>query len=148
MLSRKGHIGTYLLLFGALALVVYSLLYMVNFKNNFTNEEKQLNILLEDYIYRNDYVKEAFNVIVLESIVQSETSEDFIINFKKIAERRDDQEGTFGNFFAKIRNDEFSLEEVEDGQYLLKMEGISFIVKNEAGEISRTFDLNKTFSIN
>jgi len=118
-MNNKGQIGSVLMVFGALILVVIALLAMLSFKEGVDNSRIQLKSLSESAIAKHNYLKNDFNSLVLESIESSKESNNFENSFneslKELAEAKRSSNQN-NNFYAKLALGDYSLS-FENGNF-------------------------------
>lgn len=125
-MNRRGHLGTVLLVFGALILVGYALFTMLSFEGNTREKNNELNIFSEMIKINHELAMMNINESVMDSIRLSKNSDNFKDSFdknlkKSASSKRDSTQNT--NLYAKIDLGEYSL--YFDGtNYVLTIENI------------------------
>ncbi len=76
-MNRSGHIGTLLLVLGALVLVGVALFNMVNFSGDVSKIREELHLLSNEFIAVHEYNLLNIEMLVSKSIVSSKNSMDF-----------------------------------------------------------------------
>ncbi len=160
-MNRRGHIGTVLMVFGALLLVGVALYSFYGFKENIKSIDAEFRGLsLEMWDFRN-MILNYMNVLISESIKQSNPN-NFEETFKdKLKEltisgggKNTDNSYEFvkNNVFAKIVDGEFTVEKFDDvGNYLLSIRNLSFSINTkdeEKGINSINYNFNITSKFN
>lgn len=156
-MNRKGHIGTILMVFGALLLVGVALYSFYGFKNDITSLDADFRgISIESRDMRNiifNYMK----TIVQESIVQSKESnvfeETFKNKLKEISKSAMEKESftksdeNIRKMFDKISRGDFTLEHFE-GSYVLSVKDLSYSIntENSVNSINYNFDIVSKFN--
>jgi len=148
MLNKRGHIGTTLMVLGALVLVIATLYSFAIFSDKTGEEKEKLNEFFSSFSFEQKYVPIVFEDMIKEAIDEAKSEEDFMIGFgsslKKIAERRRD-ETRKTNLFAKIINEPLNLSKRENN-YFLVLDDV--FVKFEEGKnvIERKFNFEIVFN--
>lgn len=141
-MNKKGDVPTILLFIIALVLAVYSLFVFITFDRGFGGNSKLLSDMIIEAEFYKQYAKESAKLIV-------EQSEGDVGKMADIAAARGEIFEFPGNFFAKMRNKEFQLD-----NNILRVSGL--FVKSERtnektgykNEIKRNFDLCMEFDSN
>jgi len=148
MLNRKGHIGTTLMVMGALVLAISTLYSFAIFSDGTTEEREKLDDFFSSFSFEQKYVPIVFEDMVKEAIEEvnhdGEFSESFEIYLKKIAERRRDEERKT-NLFAKIINEPLDLIKKET-TYVLVLEDVFVKFEEDKSVIERRFNFEIEFS--
>lgn len=154
-MNRRGHLPTILLLFAALILTMFAIVSFLNFKGETTSLSENMVSTWKSLDFKQRYVSESLNLLINEALQKSVGADNFgnsyldIDKFKEefileAAERDRLDPDLTGNFFGKIRNGDFTLEN-DDEAYILTFEDLfvkSILTKNE---IKRHFDLVRKF---
>lgn len=149
MLNRKGHIGTMLMFFGALVLVVTALFTFSSYSDKmevvegtfrelsaeFRIDEKLVQGYLKDMV--NDGIREVNNAGA------DDFEEAFNVSLKKSSEELRGK-GLDTNLFGKIINGNYFFNDLE-GSYELELKDVFARVEEENNEIRRVFDLSVKF---
>tara|TARA_Y100000310_G_scaffold220179_1_gene221645 strand:- start:369 stop:842 length:474 start_codon:yes stop_codon:yes gene_type:complete len=148
MLNKKGHIGTTLMVLGALVLVIATLYSFAIFGDKTGEERAKLNKFISDFSFEQKYVSIVFEDMIEEAIIEAREKEnfekEFRISLKQIAERRRDEKRKT-NLFAKIINEPLDLTERE-GDYVLVLDGVFVKFEEDKSVIERKFDFKIEFS--
>jgi Tfp pilus assembly protein PilE len=147
MLNKKAQVPTLIIFIVALVLAITTLFAMVSFNNNLTSQSKQLSEMMEEIIFNEKYIIEQAKLIAQGTLLNCPTCEAEQIK-KKYKEDAGEREQLFryggaGNFYAKIRNDEFEIEK-QDNLFILKIEDLFVESQIEANNLKRTFNLELT----
>ncbi len=151
-MNRKGHIGTLLLVVGALILVTTALYSFYSFGGKVKLKDSEFKGLSLEAKQNNFLIKEGVNKIVLGSIVLSKNSVEFELAFnnslRTLAQNeRISDKYTDNNVFAKLANLDYSL--INNGfQYTLEVNGLFYKVKSSdsLNIINRDFGLKIVFT--
>ena len=147
-MNKRGHIPTIMLFFGALILVIVTLFSFTNVKNELGGESEDFNILVQEIDFKKKYISAVFEKIVEEAVESTDKlkfEESFSVTFEKISDRRDPKDGSFGNFFGRIRNEKYTINK-ENGIYTLTIEDVFVSSNVEKNEMKRTFPLSIRFN--
>lgn len=148
MLNTKGHIGTWLLLVGALVLVMSAWFTFLSFSNDFNDDASAIREASwrakEDARYIEIILPE-----ITKRAIEKADKNNFIQSFNnslmKEAEKIGVISGISGNFFAKIKNGEYEIREGQ-GRYQILLNDIYVGSRIENNEINRTFRLEVNFT--
>ena len=151
-MNRKGHIGTLLMVLGALILVSVALFSFNSFGKVVEQRQFELRGLSLEAKQMERLVNNGVEKIILETINSVKTSQnfetDFKIKLKELAEiERKDIEYLDNNVFAKLVNSEYSL--IKEGEnYILLLENLFYSAKSPDGleSITRNFSLHVIFT--
>ena len=148
MLNKKGHIGTTLMVLGALVLVIATLYSFAIFSDKTGEERENLNEFISSFSFEQKYVPIVFEDMIEEAIMEAKEKEKFEegfrISLKQIAERRRDEKRKT-NLFAKIINEPLDLTERE-GDYVLVLDGVFVKFEEDKSVIERKFDFEIIFN--
>ncbi len=160
-MNRRGHIGTILMVFGALLLVGVTLYSFYGFKDDIKSldaEFRGMSIEMED---TRDKIGNYMTTLIFESIKQASLNkfeEDFKNKLKeltKIEVGQEDFKKSFKNLFENIRDNvfvkiidgEFKVEKFGDTEsYILSIKNLSFSVNPKDREKSVS-SIDYNFSI-
>ena len=137
MMSRKGNVPILLLFVVALVLVITTLTTFVSFSKDFSVPTEQVSEILGEVDFSQQYVITSAALMGNQAIIQGG---DIMAEFKDLSASRDLQVDSFGNFFGKIRNNEFRFER-EDKGYVLEVKGLIVQSKRDVGSMVRHFDI-------
>ena len=157
MLNRRGHIGTVLMVFGALILVITALFAFNRVGDSASSYRVNLRTLSQKSLEDNRYIQLAVKQIFNEAIRVSTGSPNFEADLKKQLSANSQEFSASGqdtNVFAKIVTGEYSLVNNEkEYTFLIKdlfyttlsEDGLNKITKNFALKIK--FDKEKVLSV-
>lgn len=150
-MNRKGHIGTLLLVLGALVLVTAGLFAFSSFGNKIKLKDAEFRGLSLESKQMDSLVKNGVREIVSKSILSSKDSSDFELSFNNSLKRLSEIErigSTYSdnNVFAKIAKLNYILKN-EGSNYTLEIKDLFYAVKSEDGlnVITRNFALRVIF---
>lgn len=151
--NKKAQVAFFLAPLVAMALSLAALFAMASFGNNLGSESAEFSELMSHLILNEKYVKSQAQLIgdiSLKSCGECD-SEQFKAKYKEEADIKDLKIQEAGNFFGKVRNNDFSviIERTDKGQkYIVKFENL--FVKSQTGnsELTREFNLILTFEKN
>lgn len=141
MNKRGGEMAFTLLVVIALVASVTTLFYFLTFDSSIGNTPKEFSEVMSEIELGENYV---INEAVLIGEQSIEKGGNIKENFKNIASERDFEISSFGNFYGKIRNDNFRFE-FDNGGYLLEFKDLFIISRRGANEIVRNFNLSVEF---
>ena len=155
MLNRRGHIGTLLMVIGALVLVIAALFSFVGFKDEVVKTKQELRQLSFEINYDFSITKATLESIILKSIETAKTGADFKGKFEESLKTNANLERNSdvnNNLFGKLANGDFVIN-TEGNGYILKVQDLQ--IKNELGkneviyhfDLAVKFDKNKVISI-
>jgi len=137
-MNRKG-VELAILLLPLIALVFsgLALFLFISFSGEFKGGSGELDIIIADSIFAKRYVIAEAKLIAQETIA---SGGDLEKKFLEIAGEKDLNLGIAGNFFGKIRNNEFNFDRLGEN-YILEVDDL--FVKSEIGKnsIKKNFDL-------
>lgn len=140
--NKKAQVHFGLLVVIAIILSLAALYAMASFNESFEEKSREFSDVISEIEMNEKFVISLTKEIVKEVILSCrDCSENQIKEkFKELVNERDLRIEELGNFFGKIRNDEFSLTK-ENEEY--KLEVNSLFVKSKKGynEITRNFDI-------
>lgn len=136
MINKRGQMGLFLLPFITILLIGITLFAFAISDRNFGSKSLENYILVNNLEFRYDYVLSEAKIIAGKSIEENGTKEDFMTT----ADLRDLKSNSVGNFYGKIRNEDFVFVS-EGGEYKLEIKDL--FVKSEVGEskLTRGFDI-------
>lgn len=151
LLNRKGHIGTTLLVFAALILVVVTLFGFVSFSDEVGNTKNEIRAIHSEFRYEERFNLGALSVFILESIKDSKDEVYFkdifreeLILFANSELEKQDRENAKTNLYAKLVNEDFSLSD-DGGNYILFIEGVFYRQETKRVVMKSVFDLRIKF---
>lgn len=140
MLDRKGHVGTFLLLVGAIVLVIAAWFSLLTLGNKISGESRGFAQLSSDSGFDREYVERVFELVAKESALKSSDVESFRNNFILISANIEKVHGVEGNFFGLIRNGNLEVEIVE-GRYIVELRGVELTNSVGYASVEQEFDL-------
>lgn len=147
-MNKKAQIATPLLAIVALVLCGSALYAMASFSNDFQSRSNELSLLIEKIETLNTYVKQQaieFGQLLVTECKECEPIEIYFLgrqfDAQHVARTQDD-----GNFFAKLRNEEFTILLQEDNLYRLEIKDVYIQTHSNYNKIERTFDLCLLFN--
>jgi hypothetical protein len=150
MLNRKGHLGTMLMVFGALVLVGAATYGFSTFSNKSDKIENEIKLIISEYNFYESYVRKSFNLMVKLSIDEAKKeNKEFKLAFcekikEKAREKRDEwKERT--NLFGKVEEENCELVDIGSGKYKYLVEDVFVWRKVGENEIRNVFDLSSEF---
>lgn len=150
MFNRRGHIGTLLMVFGALFLVVVALFNFAGFKDNAAETKKELRKISIKVDYDFALLSRALKSVLLKSVEEAKDSNDFKLKFEERLKENAKLErtsSTNNSLFAKLDLGEFTVEKSGE-EYLLKVNELNIKNENGLNEVIQRFDLNVKFDKN
>jgi hypothetical protein len=146
-MNKRGDVPTILLFLVAIFFAVVALLAMGSFSSEFDNWSEQLNQMMGEAVFAKQYVLEIAEEIGNESV---ENCKDCSIGelreeIKRVAAVRDLGYFGVGNFFGRIRNDEFVLERVGLSRVSFEIEDLFVQAKRGRNEVKRGFDFERDY---
>ena len=148
MLNRRGHIGTTLMVLGALVLVIATLYSFAIFSDKTGEEKEKLNEFISSFSFEQKYVPIVFEDMVEEAIEEAKFEEEFSESFKKylkkIAERRRDEKRKT-NLFAKIVKEPINLTE-RGNNYVLILDEVFVKLEEDKSVVKRKFNFEILFN--
>ncbi len=148
MLNKKGHVGTILMVLGAIVLVVTTLFSFSIFSDNAANEKTKLNYFISEFSFEQKYISVVLKDMVEEAIYETNAEDNFTNEFenslKEIALRRRDSDRKT-NLFGKLINEPLNLTSRES-DYILSVNNIFVKLEKDKNFIER--DLNITLVFN
>ncbi len=148
MLNRSGHIGTIVLVFGALFLVGSALYSFYGFSENADSNRLQLRQIVSQTVSGEIAVKLLVKDMVNTAITSSKDAVDFRISFenklKEFAQAQRGQPG-FGNVFSNIADGKYNLE-FTGTNYVLNINDLFYEVSVAKNEAANKFSLKVVFN--
>lgn len=147
MLGKRGHIATWMILLGAIILVGLCIFSFLGYNGNFVEQANNLQKTQVKFSNDYHYVHNVFDLLVSKSV---RTSGGDLSNFKTEFGRNavaiSDDADLSGNFFGKIRNGDYEVKSLTDGEYEIILKDV--FVKSEYGEneMIAYFDLDVRFN--
>ncbi len=151
MLNRKGHIATWLILLGALVLMITAWYTFLSSNERVESKAQSVYSSVASVNAERAYVSTLFVSLVNQSTrLASQT--DFERSFRQMFIERARQvelfEQTSTNFFQLINEGNFTII-FNDGVYLIRVKGVTIESSGVGNDrIKQTFDLEITFSVN
>ena len=149
-MNRRGHIGTLLMVLGALILVINSLLVMQSFKFDISKTREDFRLTMDKSEGIHEYLIKNVKTITQESIKLSKDSIDFERTFNDSLRGMAEKERTGGldaNIYAKLALGEYSLN--FDGiNYALTVNGLFEEINLEKNEVKYPYNLKIFFNKN
>lgn len=151
-MNNKGHVGTVMLVFGALILVGVSLVTFLEFKTDVRLLDADFRGLTLETRDTRALIFNRVSFIISESIKLSKDSLDFENEFRRnlielSQKERDSLKDVQNNVFAEIANGKFTLE--KNGEdYVLSVKDLFFSLKttNSVSSAEYKFDINSKFN--
>lgn len=143
-MKRKGNVPTIMLVIVALVLTTATLLAFIGSDKNFGNQSRELSEITSEVDFNYNYILKTAELIGEDAI---KSGGDVRENFIEIAGKRDLRIEDMGNFFGKIRNDEFKFDKLGEG-YVLEVDGLFVSAqKSESKQdrIKRNFSIKMEF---
>lgn len=137
-MNKRGDTPTILLFVFAIILSTTALIVFVSFPESFESESREVNKMLNEIRFNERYVEAEALMIAREAIRGGRG--DVKLAFRNIAEEKYLGYGGAGNFFGKIRNDEFDFEKAT-GVYVLKVKGLFVSAEKGENSIRRNFEM-------
>lgn len=146
-MNKRGHVGTIMLVIGALFLVIVSLFMMVSSNTDLSLIRSELRASSDFAEANHKYLLSSINKIVVDSINESNNSSDFEKSFNESLKKyASDQRasGLNNNLYAKLSLGQYSLLS-EAGNYELVVSDISEKYNLNNNEISYSYSLKIIF---
>jgi len=146
-MNRRGNIGTLMLVFGALILVIYALYFMISFNGNFGVSKNELRDISDKAEINHELILDNVNKMVLSSIQASASSGNFEKSFNEslkglaIPYRIS---GLDNNVYAKIAVGDYSLK-FDGSAYALSVNGLFESYKSGQNEIRYDYSASVLF---
>ncbi|MEK6855622.1 MAG: hypothetical protein AABX66_00520 [Nanoarchaeota archaeon] len=138
-MNQRGDVAMTLLVLIALVSAIALLGTFVYYNQKKVNTPLEISEMMVEVENAQQYVISESHAIGMQAIEQGgEIRENFI----KIAFERDYSVKSFGNFFYKIRNNEFNLEYKEDGSYLLQINDVFVQSTKGMNSVKREFNIS------
>lgn len=148
-MNRRAHTPTILIFIGALLLCGIALYTLISTNTTLTGTMDQSDRLLFLLSGQEAFIRAAFNQAINEALESSWSGDvnTFKQNFANAIAKRDYHLADSGNFFGKIRNGEYTLEQ-QDGVYILQVSDVFVSAHTGSYEARRTFNLEARFTVN
>ena len=150
-MNKKGHLGTILLVFGALILVITALMSFSNFGNESNYRRDRLRGLSFNNENMEKSIFKEIDLIVKQSIdfakFSSDFENDFKISFAKLAEQeRGSDKFASNNVFVKIANSDYASSN-NGKNYTILMKDLFYITESadKLNKITNSFSLKIVF---
>jgi len=144
MMNKKGDVATGILLIITITLILVSLGGMLSFNSQLDSKSKLLSEMMNEIEFKENYVKEQTKLIFNETVgncgeCDNESLKKEIIKAAGERENLNRFEGA-GNIYAKFRNGEFEIIEIEGTREMIIKE---LFVQAQKGEnkITRNFEI-------
>ncbi|GEM_PF-1298380 len=150
-MDKRGHVPTFLLLIGAIVLVVSALFSFAIFENNSEELSSEISDMVREVEFKQAYVEKILELAVNEAVLEAE-EQDFVESFKRkfLSEvaSRNPGDDRFGNFFVKIERGEFGVYEEPEREGVYSIEIREIFVDSAFGvnEMRRYFNLEARFN--
>ncbi|MEK6854954.1 MAG: hypothetical protein AABX73_01915 [Nanoarchaeota archaeon] len=147
--NKKADVPITLVLIVAFALSIIALISFATFNSELTTQSQDLSDMLFEINLAHDYIAEKAKLISEEAINSCPACDNIDLkeSFKSSAETQNFKISNIGNFFGKIRNNEFQFEQL-DNTYTLKIENIILQSERNDNKISREFSICMEFNKN
>jgi len=145
-MNKRGDIATLLLPLVALAFSLMALFSFLSFDKSFENNSREINEMMNEADFAKQYVLKMAELILRDSINCNSNvygdicKEQMRERIMAIASKRDLEYYGAGNFFGKIRTDDFLITEGEEG-YIFDIKGVFVQSKRGDNNIRRDFDI-------
>jgi hypothetical protein len=142
-MNKKGHLGTVLMVFGALVLTVTALFTFVSFKDDVGDSRAEFRKLSFDFKYNSQEISFILNRVVQNSIDVAKQEDDFKVEFEKnlrLNAEKERNKVNVGDLLGKIANGDYDLKESGE-KYSLEVRDVSVKLVFDSGEIHRNFDV-------
>ena len=144
VMNKKGDAATGMLLIITIALVILSLKGMVTFNSQLDSQSNLLSEMMYEIEFKESYVKEQTKLIFDETIENCgecdiDALRKEIIKVAGERERLNRFEGA-GNIYAKFRNGEFEIIDIE-GTKGLKILNLFVQAERDQNKVTRNFEL-------
>ena len=148
MLNRRGHLGTMLMVFGALILVGAALYGFATFNDKSGGAEEDLTKLIFGFDFNKRYIENSFKIMV--RISAGEVGEgDFEKLFcEKVKEKAKSKRVLWKektNFFGKVEEEKCELIDLGDGKFKYEVKDIFVESKVGSNKLKKEFDLSLGF---
>lgn len=146
-MRKKAQIATALMVIVAIGLSAAALFAMLSFKSDFVFKSAEMEKITYQINFLNDYILEQSKVFAKETITAcAECSPEQIAakakQFDANHKARSDSEG---NFFAKLRNNEFTLTK-NNNIYTLNVKDVFVQTQSSYNTLKRNFDICQEFN--
>ena len=141
-MNKGGQIPILMLFVVTIILVITALMSFATFDRNFDENPILVSKTIAKVQFGEEYITSSAKIIASEAI--KDKGSDLNVKFKEIASLRDLQIQESGNFFGKVRNGEFSFENI-GGEYKLNVSGLFVQAGYGNNQITRKFDLCMLF---
>ena len=140
-MNRRGQLSLFLTVGVAAVLCLSALFIFATFKSDFGTKSEEISNMISEVEFGQGYIIESARDIG-EEVIGSEG--DLKESYKEIADKRYLGIESSGNFFAKIRTDDFNFEKVGE-EYVLKVDGLNVQARRGYNIMKRNFDLEIRF---
>jgi uncharacterized membrane protein YgaE (UPF0421/DUF939 family) len=143
-MNKKAQVATIMLFLVAIGLSLTAWFTMVSFDNTLQEVSKNFSELTSDITFKENYIKEQSKLIGKETL--SSCTQCSPEQFKqKLIEISTEKENLFryegaGNFYAKIRNEEFEITK-QDTSFSLKIKDLFVESQQGSHKVKRNFRL-------
>ena len=139
--NKRGQISLYLMVGVAIALCLSALYTFATFKSDFGTKSDEISNMISEVEFGQRYITESAKDIGKEAIG---SEGDLKGKFKEIADKRYLGIEYSGNFFPKIRTDDFSFEKI-GGESVLEVKGVVVQARRGDNIMKRNFDFEMRF---
>ena len=144
MLNKKAQTAIGLMPLIAIVMSIATLIAMYSFSEGLESKSAEISDLLENIELNHKYIQAQIELIAEQTAkecinCEAEQLKEKFISISSEKESLFRYEGA-GNFYGKIRNGEFEIEEIE-GKYFLKIEDLFVESQNGYNKIKRNFDV-------
>ena len=145
-MNKKAQIPTVLLVVVALALALAALFTFAKFDSNISSSSKDFSTLSTNIIFADKYINAQTKLAMKNTIqnCQSCSTSELAEKFRDGINSRDYRVEGVGNFFGKLRTNEFQITQTPAG-YQIKIENLFLQSEVGANKIRRDFSLCMTF---
>ena len=145
-MNKRGQIHIGLIAVVALALSIAALVVYVSFSSNLQTNSEDFSTLSTNIIFADQYIHAQTQLSMKNAIQNCPacSTTELQIKFRDEINKHDYRINSVGNFFGKIRNDEFQLTQIPSG-YEFKIENLFLQSDVSANKLRRDFTLCMNF---
>ena len=143
-MKRKGNVAIIMLVIVALVASTATLLAFAGSGKNFGNQSEQISEVISELNFNHNYVFKTSEIIGREAV---KSAGDFKGSFREITNNMDLRIEGMGNYFGKVRNNDFKFER-EGENYVLEVNGLFVQAARGENSIKRNFDIKMKFDKN